>query len=442
MKFLHTSDWHLGRALYGRKRYEEFELFLNWLLETIEKQKIDALLVAGDIFDTSTPSNRAQQLYYRFLINVAKSHCQHVVVIAGNHDSPSFLGAPKELLNALNVYVVSEMTESPEDEVIELKNSHNETEAIICAVPYLRDKDLRTVTAGESIEDKMTKLIDGLKQHYNSVCEVAEQKQNALMKREQTAYVPIVGMGHLFTSGGKTLDGDGVRDLYVGTLAHIGKDDFPSSIDYLALGHLHIAQKVGSEEHIRYCGSPIPMGFGEASQDKKVVLIEFNERVNERVDVNESDEFNQQTQHSPTQHSPNQKSIVEELLIPCFQVLSRITGTVDEIVDEVNILKIDAPKCWLEIEYTGKDVVNNLSEIINELIENTEIEVRRIKNKRVIDKVLSSSDFGETLDDLNENEVFERCLETFEVSEQDKPELIHTYREIIQSINENDTQAE
>jgi len=120
MKILHTSDWHLGRSLYGRKRYEEFSAFLDWLAQTIEKEKVDALLVAGDVFDTSTPSNRAQELYYRFLSRVSTSCCRHVVVIAGNHDSPTFLNAPRELLRALNIYVVGSMTDTLEDEVIVL----------------------------------------------------------------------------------------------------------------------------------------------------------------------------------------------------------------------------------------------------------------------------------------------------------------------------------
>jgi len=106
MRVLHTSDWHIGRTLYGRKRYEEFEAFLTWLAETIQQNRIDALLVSGDVFDTSAPSNHAQELYYRFLCRVAASACRHVVVVAGNHDSPSFLNAPKELLKALDVHVV------------------------------------------------------------------------------------------------------------------------------------------------------------------------------------------------------------------------------------------------------------------------------------------------------------------------------------------------
>ena len=122
MKILHTSDWHLGRTLYGRKRYQEFEAFLCWLAETIDQEQVDVLLVAGDVFDTSTPSNRAQELYYRFLCHVATSSCGHVVVIAGNHDSPSFLNAPKELLKALNVHVIGSVTENREDEVLLLRN--------------------------------------------------------------------------------------------------------------------------------------------------------------------------------------------------------------------------------------------------------------------------------------------------------------------------------
>ena len=122
MKILHTSDWHLGRTLYGRRRYEEFAAFLEWLAQVIEGQGIEALLVAGDVFDTSTPGNRAQELYYRFLCRVAASCCRHVVVIAGNHDSPTFLAAPKELLRALDIHVVGMMSEHPEDEVLVLRD--------------------------------------------------------------------------------------------------------------------------------------------------------------------------------------------------------------------------------------------------------------------------------------------------------------------------------
>ena len=223
MRVLHTSDWHIGRTLYGRKRYEEFEAFLTWLAETIQQNEIDALLVAGDVFDTSAPSNRAQELYYRFLCRVAASSCRHVVVVAGNHDSPSFLNAPKELLKALDVHVVGSSTESLEDEVLVLRNEQDAPELIVCAVPYLRDRDIRVAEAGESVEDKERKLIDGIRTHYAAVAALAEQK-----REELGVDIPIVGTGHLFTAGGQTVDGDGVREMPDGTNPLIFRMNWPS----------------------------------------------------------------------------------------------------------------------------------------------------------------------------------------------------------------------
>ena len=413
MKILHTSDWHLGRSLYGRKRYGEFSAFLDWLAQTIEGEKVDALLVAGDVFDTSTPSNRAQELYYRFLCRIAASCCRYVVVIGGNHDSPSFLNAPKELLRALNVYVVGSMTESLDKEVIVLQSSDNKPEAIVCAVPYLRDKDIRTVEPGETIDDKNAKLVEGLKTHYADVCAIAEQKR-AEFKSAGYEGIPIVAMGHLFTAGGKTVDGDGVRELYVGSLVHVDEDEFPSEIDYLALGHLHVSQVVGSAEHIRYCGSPIPMGYGEASQEKKVVLIEFNSS------------------------TPN----IKELPVPCFQELVRIVGSLDDIHGKLEALKKEESSAWLEIEYTGSDIIGNLREMLDEAMADSAMEIRRIKNRRVMDRVISTVGEDETLDDLDAGDVFIRCLDAFEVPDDDREELTVSYNEIIKSLHEEDVNAE
>ena len=414
MKILHTSDWHIGRSLYGRKRYDEFSAFLDWLAEFIQTESVDALLVAGDVFDTSTPSNRAQELYYQFLCKVSASCCRHIVVIAGNHDSPSFLNAPKELLRALNVHVVGSISDNPEDEVITLKGSSGIPEAIVCAVPYLRDRDIRIVEAGESIEDKNTNLIEGLRRHYAEACIIAEKKQKEYEQTNQILHVPVIGMGHLFAAGGKTVDGDGVRELYVGSLAHVDKDIFPACIDYLALGHLHVPQKVGAAEYIRYSGSPIPMGYGEAYQEKSVVIVEFSN----------------DPQSNITLHT-----------VPCFQALERISGGIDEITERIHKLKSKDSNAWLEIEYTGTEIAGNLRELIDEAVADTAMEIRRIKNRRVVERVLGRTCKEETLDDLNVNDVFIRCLDTYEVMEDERPELIQSYKEIITSLHEEDTNA-
>jgi len=409
MKILHTSDWHLGRTLYGRKRYQEFEGFLNWLAETIEHEQVDALLVAGDVFDTSTPSNRAQELYYRFLSHAATSTCRHVVMIAGNHDSPSFLNAPRELLRSLNVHVIGAVTENREDEVLLLRGQDGILELIICAVPYLRDRDIRVAEAGESIEDKGRKLIEGIQSHYADVAALAEQKRTAL-----DADVPTVAMGHLFAAGGQTLDGDGVRELYVGSLAHVTAGIFPENLDYVALGHLHLPQKVNNVETIRYSGSPLPIGFGEAKQQKSVCLVEFHSTI----------------------------PVVRLIDVPVFQKLERIKGDWDEISSRILELSNTDSHAWLEIAYEGDKVIGDLRERLDTAIAGTKMEILRIKDNRIIDRVLGQTHDEETLDNLNINDVFERCLAVHEVPDDQRPELLRAYQETISSLHEDDTRAE
>jgi len=409
LRLLHTSDWHIGRTIYGRKRYEEFEAFLTWLAETIQQNEIDALLVAGDVFDTSAPSNRAQELYYRFLCRVAASSCRHVVVIAGNHDSPSFLNAPRELLKALDVHVIGSSAEDPEDEVLVLRNEQDAPELIVCAVPYLRDRDIRVAEAGESVEDKERKLIDGIRNHYATVAALAEQKRTEL-----GVDVPIVGMGHLFTAGGQTIDGDGVRELYVGSLAHVTAGIFPAAFNYLALGHLHVPQKVNGSETIRYSGSPLPMGFGEAKQQKSVCQVEF---------------------HSTA-------AAVNLIDVPVFQKLERVKGDWDGISSRILELSATGFPGWLEIIYDGSEVIGDLRERLEAAISGTQMEILRIKNNRIIDRVLGQIHAEETLDDLNVNDVFERCLAVHDVPEDQRPELLLAYQETVSSLYEDDVQAE
>ncbi len=408
MKILHTSDWHIGRLLYGRKRYDEFSSFLDWLAELIKIQGIDAVLISGDVFDTSTPSNRAQELYYRFLCTICTSGCRHVVIIAGNHDSPSFLNAPKNLLQALNVHVVGSITGDPDDEVILLRGKSGEAEAIVCAVPYLRDRDIRVVAAGESIEDKGLKLAEGIQRHYAEVCEVARNKQDTY------GPVPVIGMGHLFTAGGKTLDGDGVRELYVGSLAHVGRDIFPDVLDYVALGHLHVPQKVGKSGHIRYAGSPVPMGYGEARQEKSVVIVD--------VSVDSLD--------------------IRLEPVPRFQVLERISGGLDEIVQKIEDLTSQQSTAWLEIEYTGKKIARDLRGRVHAAVEGSGMEIRRIKNQRLVEQVIRQTCEEEVLDGLETSDVFERLLDAGNVAAEDRPALLAAHQEIVTFLDEEDTNAE
>ena len=407
LRLLHTSDWHLGRHLYGQNRYEEFEQLLDWLVLTLSEQNIDVLLIAGDVFDTGTPSNRAQHQYYRFLTRVANTGCRHVVIIGGNHDSPTFLNAPATLLKVLNVHIIGAMTETAEDEVLPLNDSRGLPELIVCAVPYLRDRDIRSVEAGESVADKEQKLLEGIRNHYAKVCAHAAQL-HAELDHELQKKVPIIGTGHLFTAGGRTTEDDGVRDLYVGSLAHVGSDIFPPMLDYVALGHLHVPQAVGGNEHIRYSGSPLPMGFGEALQQKSVCVVQFNQR----------------------------KPHLELLPIPCFQRLRQLRGNLQALLSDLAQLADAGTETWVEVIYTGQEVIPDLREQLTVAADNSNgmVTILRIRNPRLATNILHADMPGQTLDDLDPIDVFQRCLSARDIPDSQQSDLLHAYQEILHQL--------
>ncbi|MGP5178533.1 exonuclease SbcCD subunit D C-terminal domain-containing protein [Psychrobacter aquimaris] len=516
LTILHTSDWHLGRRLYGRMRYDEFEAFLGWLQDAISLQKVDILIVAGDIFDTMTPSNRAQALYYEFLGKVSKSCCQHIVIVAGNHDSPTFLDAPSKVLKFLNVHVIGTACEDLNDEVLVLDDTDGNPHCIIAAVPYLRDRDVRSSSAGESAQTKDANVIKGIRAHYDEVASIAKAKQTQLIELHQHR-IPIIATGHLFAAGGTTTDDDGVRELYVGSLGKISADMFDESFDYVALGHLHVPQRVGGRETIRYSGSPIAMGFGEAKQQKQVLLVQFgeiendvsnqelasnstaesimpqlantvttieksvektakkaasqatefmddlfgfdkpseNDEVAKTADIeNTSDQQDQNNQSmlknidTPNKilhrDDSNQMQVVS-LPIPKFQQLAQVSGDlecINQAIDKVIQSLVATESVWLEIIYTGEEIISELREHIQTMVDNLPCEVLKIKNTRTYNKVLNQQQISETLQDLNEEEVFERCLAAHNIPDEQKSSLRDAYDQIVYNLRHEDTQAE
>ena len=411
MRLLHTSDWHLGRSLYGRRRHEEFAAFLDWLLATLAAQRIDALLVAGDVFDTGTPGTRAQELYYRFLARVAASGCRHVVIIAGNHDSPAFLDAPRGLLRALDVHVVGQAQDDPADEVLLLRDTSGAPELIVAAVPYLRDRDLRSVEAGESIADKARKLLDGLRTHYAAVASAATRLAASLDRP-----VPIVATGHLFTDGGLTVDGDGVRELYIGTLAQANANIFAPCFDYVALGHLHVPQQVAGRAHIRYSGSPLAIGFGEAMQEKSVCVVNF----------------------APPTEAADKRCAVDVTLVPvpCFQALASLTGDWPSLQTQLADLRASGEEAWLEVEYTGAEVLGDLRARLDREIAGSALDILRIRNTRASAQAFANITDDSALADLDVHEVFTLCLAARAIPESQHAELRQTYREALADLAE------
>ena len=339
MRLLHTSDWHLGRTLYSKKdRQEEQAAFLNWLLIAIKANAVDLLIVAGDIFDTNTPSNSSQKMYYDFLLRVRDTGCQNVVIVGGNHDSPGFLNAPKEILAAINVCVIGNASENPADEVIVVKDKEDNPSAIVCAVPFLRERDVSRFTDGESYSDRSKRIAENIRKHYEKVAEIAVNSKRGFQANEEMTIegcgrdvrvpsegtpnkktksnpapkevitrslffeteipetirdvdnqlippqtpvtkrpkIPVIATGHLSVAGGKKVEDDGVRDIYIGNIECVGNEIFSPVFDYVALGHYHIASVI--DRNVRYSGSPIPMGFGEANKKKSVFIVDFARR--------------------------------------------------------------------------------------------------------------------------------------------------------------------
>lgn len=490
LTLLHTSDWHLGRRLYGKPRYDEFKQFLDWQLQAIRDHHVDMLLIAGDIFDTTAPSNQAQNLYYDFLSHVCDTPCRHVIIVAGNHDSASFLDAPKQLLKAFNIHIIGKMTQTLADEVITLYDKSGQPELIVMAVPYLRDRDVRMVGSGERLDDKERKLAQGIQAHYQVITDIALQQQ-AKLQAVHHRTIPIVATGHLFTVGGQTTEGDGVRDLYIGSLGSIGAEIFHPQIDYVALGHLHIPQAVGGQARVRYSGSPIAMGFGESGQQKQVHLVRFDARsdlLNQPIQsltvrkqplvsngtssaktrkVKHSlsmdlfadaqpvaditmqeltDELAVSEQTTPTSapHQPynlaklSDTTLLQSLAVPVFQPLQTIKGDWQTIKTTLQTLKKSQQSTWLEVVYDGQEVMGDLSEKIAELVKDSPLDVLRIKNQQKRDQLIQHQRMDESLEELDPMQVFERCLAAHQVPAAQQPMLWARYAEVLEKLQDGE----
>ena len=190
-------------------------------------------------------------MYYDFLIKVRNAGCKNVIVVGGNHDSPSFLNAPKYILSVLNISVIGNATEKIEDEIIIVKDNEELPLIIVCAVPFLRERDISRFAEGEKYSNLSRRINENIKKHYEEIAVLAETKRNEIGKN-----IPIVAIGHLSVAGGKRKEDDGVRETYIGNIEEVSSNIFPDIFEYVALGHYHIPSVI--KEHIRYCGSPIP----------------------------------------------------------------------------------------------------------------------------------------------------------------------------------------
>ncbi|MEL0608916.1 exonuclease subunit SbcD [Vibrio echinoideorum] len=383
MKILHTSDWHLGQNFYNKSRKNEHERFLQWLLEQVTDRDIDAIIVAGDIFDTSTPPSYAREMYNKFVVDSNKIGCQ-LVLLGGNHDSVSVLKETQQLLKYMGADVIPNTNEDHATQVVELKGKGGEVEALVCAIPFIRPRDVLTSQAGVSGVERQKQLGDAIKQHYKDVYDAAVEKRDTFANRDN---MPIIATGHLTAMGVK--QSDSVRDIYVGNLDGFAADGFPNA-DYIALGHIHRPQVVAKREHIRYCGSPIPLSFDELKSQKQVCVVEFVE--GERT--------------------------ISQLSVPTFQPLAEIKGDLSEIESQLNqyIGLEEGQSVWLSIEVQAQDYLSDLQERMSALTEGLNVEVLQLRRARERRNQSLEQESAETLAELTPMDVFEKriALEEFE----------------------------
>lgn len=376
MRILHTSDWHLGQSFFTKSRKNEHQAFIQWLLNLVQQESIDAVIIAGDIFDTGTPPSYAREMYNRFVVEMSRLQCT-LVVLGGNHDSVSMLNESKPILACLNTYVVASTSDDLDSQIIELKQSE-ETLALLCAVPFIRARDIIQSEAGSSGNDKHKQLGEAIKAHYFSLYQRAQA-----IKKERDLDIPIITTGHLTAMGVTRTDSE--RDIYIGSLEAFSADGFPPA-DYIALGHIHRPQIVAKSEQIRYSGSPIPLSFDELKSKKQVVIVEFDKAVRTQI------------------------KLVE---IPLFQEMAQIKGDLNAIAQQLSLLSQSGSNSpvWLAIEVEVQDFLSDLQQSVQTLTEGLNVEVLQLRRARGAQKTALQQIQLETLSELTPFDVFNKRVE-------------------------------
>ncbi|WP_163831176.1 exonuclease subunit SbcD [Spartinivicinus ruber] len=409
MRLLHTSDWHLGQHFMHKSREAEHQAFLEWLLTTIDEQKIDILIVAGDIFDTGTPPSYARKLYNNFMVGIQSTQCQQVVIVGGNHDSVAVLHESRSILSCLNVTVIGAISDSLDQQVLTAKDSEGKPAAIICAIPYIRPRDVLASQACQTQTEKQQNLEQAIADHYQQAFKVAQKKADEYSLGKP---LPIVMTGHLASVGCKS--SESVRDIYIGSLTAFSADHFPPA-DYIALGHLHSSQQVSDLDYIRYSGSPIPLSFDELNDVKQVLCVEL---------------------------SVNCPRAIESIEIPRFQPMATIKGNLVSIEGQLNELELPKPgkTTWLEIVVEEDDYLTDLQSRIQAIIADKPFEILKVKRNRSQQQAIELA-AKETLTELSPLEVFQRRLAQESLEDAIKDQLIHHFNCIVSELNEIDTEA-
>lgn len=308
LKILHTADWHLGQTFHEYERLDEHQAFLNWMTELVQREKVDVMLICGDIFDHANPNIRSTKMWYRFLRDVTSKNPElQIIIIAGNHDSATRLESPQPLLDDTRIRIIGSVKRDEngvipmEQFIVPIYNSQKEIAAYCLAIPFLRLGDFPNIE-GESLS-----YSEGVTKMYQLAHDYAAENL-------QTD-IPLIAMGHLHAQHAEISDEDKYEREIMGGVQNIPSSAFHPDIQYVALGHIHKAQKIGGQEHIRYSGSPIPMSFSEINYKHQVLTFEIEDQ---KVQHIQSIEVPVHTEliRVPKKHLPLEDALKELDLLP------------------------------------------------------------------------------------------------------------------------------
>ncbi|MGQ4656843.1 exonuclease SbcCD subunit D C-terminal domain-containing protein [Aeromonas enteropelogenes] len=405
MKILHTADWHLGHQLHGHDRRFEHDAFLDWLTDTLKARQIDALLVAGDLFDTANPPASAWQQLYRFLARLrAEMPNLGMVLIGGNHDSPSKLDAPHELLRAFDLHLVGSISRDKDGQLeidrllVPLHDNEGKVAAWCAAVPFLRSSDLRV----EPLAEGQDRLIEGVRQIYAEVLTEGRKR----CEQDQA----LIAMGHAYLAAGQLSELSERRVL--GGNQHALPADIFTGADYTALGHLHLAQRLA--EGIHYSGSPLPLSLTETGYRHQVLEVTLE---------------------------AGQLAAVEAIPVPRSVEMIRLPlGSLDEALAAIDALELpDRPQeaqPFLEVRLLLPKPEARIRERILAALAGKPVRLARINTQyQGSGEGLADGRERRRLDELSPTEVFRLC---YQRQFEGEPEvgLVASFEEILEQVKE------
>lgn len=400
MKILHTADWHIGKKLHNYELTEDFDLFIDWLCQLIQKEQVEVLLVSGDVFDLANPSSAAREQYYKKLVQL-RVHVSHIILTGGNHDSPAVLNAPKELMRAFNLDVVGGLPENLEEVLIPLKNKKGEVEVVVAAIPFLRNPDLRkSGMMVRTYQERVDALRTGITEVYHNVEDACKTK---------FPDIPALAMGHLFAAGVSTSESE--RDIQIGNQAAVESTAFGDYFKYVALGHIHKPQRVSALQPIFYSGSPLPLSFSERTDQKRVLLID-------------------------TDRGWEPQSIP----VPSFRRLLKISGNLETIDNKLSFLaKNEGLDDLIEVELHEKEYqIKHIHDLENLLSNFDKVGYQIVKHRASFDRALrqASELFEEhtSLEELKPQNVFEERLNLEDFTTEEKEEIHAAFQEILEEV--------